>query len=84
MANITVCEIMKAKCSRRSYPMWPMGQAMVIKAEEAERVDGLCISPVEVMEKEKIRVVHDLILEGPRTGPGGKPRRSVNTDTNGE
>lgn len=62
-----------------------LSRAMVFKAEEVERTDGLHVSPVGVVEaKEKIRVIHDLTFERPRRGAGGKPRRSLNVDTDRE
>lgn len=54
----------------------------MFKVKDAERIEGLRISPEGVVEeKEKIRVVHDLTFDGPRSGAGGEPRRSVNEAT---
>lgn len=52
---------------------------------DAERIQGSRISPVGVVEeKGKIRVIHDLTFEGPRSNAGGDSRRSVNVDTDWE
>lgn len=62
----------------------PVGRATVLTVKEAERIEGLRISLLVVVdEKDKIRVIHDVTFKGPRVGAGRESRRSV-TDTDWE
>lgn len=58
------------------------GRVMVLKVEDAERVQGLRLPPVGIVEeKETNRVIHDLTFEGPRSGADGEPIMLVNSNT---
>lgn len=58
-----------------------LGRA-VFRAEDTERANRLHMSVVRVLEeKERIRWTHDLTFEGPRRGADGKPKRTVDVDT---
>lgn len=53
----------KGDMLRKAISDVALGRAMVLKAKKVERMDGLRISPVEVVEKKKVRVIHDLSFE---------------------
>lgn len=52
--------------------------------EEAERIEGLGVLPVGVVEKKQLRIIHDLIFKGHQRGAGGGAARSVNASTDWE
>lgn len=57
----------------------------MFKVEDAERLQRLRISPMEVVEENRtIHVIHYLTFEGPWSGAAGEPKRSVNVNTDWE
>ena len=61
-----------------------LGRAIVFRAENAGRIDGLGISPVGVMEETtKIRAIHNLIFECLIWGTREERWRSVNVISTG-
>lgn len=63
----------KEEVLRKAMADVEMGRAMVFKAEDGERIHGV------VEEKERF-VIHDLTFGG----PGSKPIRTANEDTDWE
>lgn len=63
---------------RKAIPDMAVGQTMVFQAEEVERIDGLRITQVEILEE--FVLVLGLTFQGPQGSAGRKQRSSVNAD----